>query len=892
MPQQFGQSQSPEVQSFGQVPPQEQAEQMFKDGFTQAAYSVLYAKFPDMAPNVITFKILKADAQEGDAVGAFIVLHESKPIYVPVIMTSGELKPMDLVYYKELNIFLPLSSQWLDEVSKMNLDEMGEGTTVPSGVPTDVDLTKIVIPPGSSTGRYGYASAEKDLDHGAKVMFKEALDSSYESPPNQFLDVIRKGPLGMLEGLKLAFERRPLLLQKLAGHYGVKALEEAFKEGYLKARMEKVAAAPPGFVKVATIDTPTEELKELFPEKMGEAFSSITKQGYAVHDSRAGITKIAVKVENNIRLDSPGNEAGYYKLFFLDGPQRNYFVIPHPVGVSDSRRRGPYVRQSRFQHHRQPIPYLVISTDGKEAWICDDAAGEKIFDSKEVNDSKIAKILKGSGGSTPKVNSFGFFIHNTDGHIGGTEPFIIGEVVKDGDRTKVRKRYGSCTIVIDDDPTRKIIDKVGKTGLIFLPKDSQWVSIVDNVKDNEDKPSDPTSPYSDSFEKHRRISVVNDPKLISRWMSAKLQEVGAPSVVVKKADAHTWWFSDIPSPVPVDVALPKLASENNISTADAAGILRDAQRNGQSYSFILGYNEMAKLGAELAKVAQPPVPAPTPQQAPQAPPPQGPPPQDPAMAGQDPAMMGQDPAMMGQDPAMMGMAPPASPVNPAELAIAEVTQQLAQQNELQQQQTQSQVDQLTQQMQLQQQANDMVVSVLQGIQQRTQEISNASGGQIPAEAMESPMAAGQMIAPTPGPDEMPPPMPSMDTESTMNPETVASQINPEMVDMVEDFQGQDVFDAGAVGMLSSAPILQEVVSSYVPNLEKSLDNLGRILLTLWLQEKDAKEQLGDEVFIGLEDKLRTVFKNMGDVILNINQNAIIPQSDAEQQLDMVSGPQG
>ena len=63
-------------------------------------------------------------------------------------------------------------------------------------------------------------------------------------------------------------------------------------------------------------------------------------------------------------------------------------------------------------------------------------------------------------------------------------------------------------------------------------------------------------------------------------------------------------------------------------------------------------------------------------------------------------------------------------------------------------------------------------------------------------------------------------------------------------------------------------------------------------MTLWLQEKDAKEQLGDEVFVGLEDKLRTVFKSMGDVILNINQNAIIPQSDAEQQLDMISGPQG
>lgn len=878
MPSQFSQSQSPEVQSYGQIPPQEQAEQMFKDGFTQSAYSVLYAKFPDMAPNVITFKILKAEAQEGDAVGAFIVLHENKPIYIPVIMTSGELKPMDMVYYKELNIFLPLSSQWLDEVSKMNLDEMGEGTTMPPGVATDVDLTKLIIPPGSSTGRYGYASASDDLDHGAKVMFKEALDSTQDFPKDQFLSIVRTGPAVMLDGLKIAFAQRPSLLQKLAAHYGVKAIESAFKDGYQKAAMEKTAAVAPGFVKVATMDTPAEELQELFADKAGNAFSDITKRGYAVHDSRTGITKIAVKVENNIRLDSPGNEPGYHKLFFLDGPQKNYFVVPHPVGISNMYGRGPYMRESRFQHHRQPIPYLVIGTDAKEAWVCDDVAGEKIFDGEEVNNSNIANILKGKGGGTPKLNSFGFFIHNTDGRIGVTEPFIIGEIVTDGGQTKVRARHSSCTLIIDDDPTRKIIDKVGKTGLVFLPKNSQWVSIVANVDKDAESPA---SYWGPDFEKNRRISVVNDPKLISRWMNAKLQEVGAPSVVVKKAEAHTWWFSDIPTPVPVEVALTKLASENNISTEDAAGILRDAQHNGQSYSFILGYKEMAKLGTELAKVAQPPAAAPqaAPRQQPQG---------QPQSQGQQ---LPQDPAMMGQDPAMMGMAPQTPQVNPAELAIAEVTQQLAQQNELQQQQTQSQVEQLTQQMQMQQQANDMVVAVLQGIQQRTEEISNASGGEIPPEAMESPMAAGQLIAPTPGPDEMPPPTPYMDTESTLNPETVANQINPEMVDMVEDFQGQDIFDAGAVSMLSSAPILQEVVSSYVPNLEKSLDNLGRILLTLWLQEKDAKEQLGDEVFVSLEDKLRTVFKSMGDVILSINQNAIIPQSDVEQQLNMVSGPQ-
>lgn len=881
MPQDYSQSASPQVQSYGQVPPQEQAEQMFKDGFTQSAYAVMNSKFPDMAGNVVTFKILKADAQEGDAVGAFIILHGEKPVYIPVIMTSGELKPMDLLYYKELNIFLPLSAQWLSEISKMDLDSLGEGANMSPSIPTDVDISRAVIPPPTGTGRYGYASADDELDHGTKAMFKQALDSSQDLPKSQFLSAVRTGPRVMLDGLKLAFAQHPSLLQKLAGHYGVNALKDAFQEGYDHAARTKTASVEAGFLKVATMETSSDELQRLFGEKAGDAFSNITKQGFAVHDSRQGIEKVAVKVENNIRLDAPGNEAGYYKLYFLLGPEKNYFVVPYPVGVSNRFERGPYIRHSRFRHHREPIPYLVISTDAKEAWICDDAAGQKIFQGEDVLNSKISKLLKGEGGTRPKANSFGFFIHKTGDRIGATEPFTIGEVVTEEGRTKVRKRYGDCTIVIDDDPSRKKIEKPGKTGLIFLPKSAQWVSIVDNVKENE---SDPNCPCSPEFEKQRRISIVNDPKLISRWMNAKLQEVGAPSVVVKKAESHTWWFSDLASPVGVEVALPKLAQDYGISAADAAGILRDAQRNGQSYSHILGPNDIVKLSSELVKMAQPPGGAPA--QPQQAPPQQGPPQGAPPQGG-----MPQDPAMMGQDPAMMGQ-PQLPQVNPAELAIAEVTQQLAQQNEMQQQQTQSQVDQLTQQLEMQQQANDMVVSVLQGIQQRTQEISNASGGQVPAEAMEAPAAAGQLIAPMPSPEEMPPPTPYMEEEGpNASPETIAQQINPEMVDMVEDFQGQDIFDAGAVGMLSSAPVLQEVVSSYVPNLEKSLDNVGRILLTLWLQEKDSKEQLGDEVYVSLEDKLRAVFKSLGDVILSINQNAITPQSDVEQQLDIVSGPQ-
>jgi hypothetical protein len=70
-----------------------------------------------------------------------------------------------------------------------------------------------------------------------------------------------------------------------------------------------------------------------------------------------------------------------------------------------------------------------------------------------------------------------------------------------------------------------------------------------------------------------------------------------------------------------------------------------------------------------------------------------------------------------------------------------------------------------------------------------------------------------------------------------------------------------------------------MVSTYIPNLEKSLDNIGRVLLTLWMDESKIKEDIGDETYIGLEDNLRTVFKGLGQLILKINSNTAVLRAD-------------
>ncbi len=99
----------------------DQTAQLFEQGFSQMAYNVLMSKLPDIVGDVVTFKILDTDAESGLGVGAFVVMRNDNPLYIPVVMSDNNIKPLELVYHKALNIFLPLSNRWLDEIDKTSL---------------------------------------------------------------------------------------------------------------------------------------------------------------------------------------------------------------------------------------------------------------------------------------------------------------------------------------------------------------------------------------------------------------------------------------------------------------------------------------------------------------------------------------------------------------------------------------------------------------------------------------------------------------------------------------------------------------------------------------------------------------------------------------------------
>lgn len=878
---------SPEINALRQGPPgPDPTEDLFKQRFADMAYQTLNSKFAELGPHVVTFRILKTDVTEGSGVGVLILDYNHRTIYIPVVMVDSVLKPMELFYHKELNVFLPLTLQWLDEIMRDSVSELGESAQLPAEVPQDVNIRDLVFPPITSTGRVGYASVADAHSADAARLFKEAAFQNLDVHP-AFLDVLRQAPRVALDGVKLAFSQQPALLQKLASHYGIPAIVSAMQEGYSHA-LTKEAAAPtvePGEVTLYGPHTPADQFRNAFGTGASEAFGELIKTGYVVKDARKGVSRTVVKVQKPVRLNSPGPQAGWFRLFFADGAPGVYYVIPFP---KEKGYGGGCIAQSDYymdtgNTHKSPTEYLILHSNGKEAWTCNDVVGESLPNDTdpEISGSRLGKILDKGAGDKPTVGSYGVFVCKHGQHAQATKPFRVEKVVSDGGIVRIFTEYSASRYVIDGDPSRKKFQATQNAQVVFVPNTAKFVKIMQMSSDP--KSEDDYRKVRD-YERNRKNSVVDDPAMLLRSVGRILSDAGAEKVNVKQAGTGQWWVGPRPFTEAFfeGPAIVKIANHYGVSVEDARALLEHADQTAPAEVYVLGAPEAQRVKVAFHKIAQPPMAGPPPAGSLPAGPPAGALPESmPGPQGTAGPMAPGMPGIPGMDPTMMGQMPTPG-VSSTDLAIGEAVQQLQTQTEMQNQATQAQMDQMQQQLAMQQQSTEQLVGVLQGIQQRSQEIEAATGGVIPPQAIESPEVAAGTLAPPPMP---PPPAPPIMDQEAVSPEMIAQQINPEMVSQVEDFQQRELFDTAAVSMLAEAPLLQEIVAAYVPNLEKGLDNLGRILLTLWMQEEKTKVAIGDSAFISLEDKLRSVFKNLGEIILNLSHNATsTPPEETQSQV--------
>jgi hypothetical protein len=836
----------------------DQTKPLFEQGFTQMAYNVLMSKLPHIGPDVVTFKIINSDPSTGSAVGTFILRRQGETLYIPVVMADNQLKPLDILYYRDMNVFVPLTKDWLSQVDKASMSEMGYGTRLPPTVNSDVDIRRAIVPP--VTGRFSYAS-----DSSAAVVFDQARAGGSSSRPS-FLEFMRMAPNQVKKAAARVFEQNPKLLKTAVWHYGANSLVHA-----LEVLPEKTASHylpnKGGALFVADETVSPDQFRAVFGPRAAIAFQNVIKGGYAANDTRTGLNR-PVKVSPYMLLTEP-DAPGAYEFVSAEGKQVKALVFPSHLMIFRHSTDGMATRFGKAPPDRGgatcPTP-LVIFEDG-QAYHGNLPVGEKL-ELGALNGTQLLNKFTESGGE-PVVGGLGIFVRIDSRGMSATDVVRVRSVANDSDgvrRVTVTKGDGYS------DPMILLTDTNSRTGSLIVPPGDRVAHLPASYKFLPVSSMTHTSP------------VIGDSRAIERMVSESLTKEGAEQHVVRFSPANGWTVNGgNRGSLKIAGAIEKLARDANIHADEAAVLVKEAAQSGRATFFSVPAKGLGRVRHKLAAAQQSPM---------------------------EPSMM--DPNMQAQ---MAAAQPPPMP-SPVDMAVAEQTQSIM-----------GQMQALQQQLQM-----------LQSVQSRSQQIATGGGAAgapaAAAAAMGGPMPMGPQPVPQMGMDPnamqmqqqgmmdpnamqmqqqgamdpnamqmqgMDPNAMQMQQQGAMDPnaaqqspmammtaddgsiESVQNQINPQFLEQAASLQDSGIFDAAALASMAQAPSLKELTAAYIPNLEKALDNLGRVLLTLYMDESRIKADLGVETFLTVEENLRNTFKGLGELLLKINQSTVILRGPYEPE---------
>jgi len=870
----------------------DQATALFERGLSDQAYNLLLAKLPELAQDVCTFKVLDSDLDHGMGVGAFVVLRHDQPLYVPVCMVENALKPLDLVYSKSLDLFVPLSKAWLDELDKTALSSLGKGVKTPDTLYRDVDISGVMVPPRS--GRFSYAAWEPIvLADVARVLHRETLEKLAAEPQIVLLEFLDRAPNTVKVAFAAVLKKRPRLLKQASQIYGVQPLLESLTPRLEKVATDQAAAKQQygGGLWIADRDTTPAEFRRIFGEKAGEAYANVRRTGYAAKDERRQHNRAVIEQPNQHWTEP--RQPGLYALFGTDGRPRQAFVMPNPIDLmADSPRYGrrpitpgktpppdrvyPYGRPSESPARRTQPEFFAVFEGGDYLQLprlvaqgnpADEVAGGELPDA----------VFKDRAGAPRQ--GLGFFVRRQGSTFQATAPVEIKSVTTDSEGTR-RLRVTSPAGFHEKQIFTEAAHPHGSLwmpqgqNIVYLPRDFVWVPLKTRLESGE---------------------VLTTPHDLSSWAMSALPAVGARKVALLSAGAGQFSIGGARALGRVP-ALKKVAQEYELPVETVHVLLDKAASERRVEFWVTSTEKLARAQLLLTKQA-----ASDDKSKRKAKPESGQGLDESQDLEADP--MG-GPAMDPQAAAMMAASAAPPTPSPSDLAAMEMEQQIAQEMQKLQEKAQmlAALTQRTQEIAGGAPVPPMVQTQALGAPPPSQNLATgapmgmaappmAGGTNTPMNGLAGaappgvdpsmmgaapggalPMAPDDPFSdPTMGP-EAPPPMAMMGPDGP-SAHAIESQINPQFLEQAAALASGDVFDAAALSSLAQSPAVKELVGQYLPNLEKALDNLGRVLLTLWLQEPTLRGDVGEAAFADLEDNLRSTFKNLGDLVLKLSQSA-------------------
>lgn len=277
----------------------------FEDSFSELAYSTLQNSYPELLSKVVGFQVIDSNDDKSKALAIFGLKLGSKYFYIPVFFLSGRVKPLELIYNKDEDQFIPLERDWISLISKSQEMDIGQAIPRPSVGLSNPNLERYATPP--RTGRTVTASATDS---------SSILDSLLSPGKETSIDIV-----GILATADPIVKKSYLKLLD-----SVENLDTYFEVndwGLLKEAISRTSWS--SFPEEVTFQY-IEDITDPHLEGDRELSSRLLKQGFVLLDKRAGMAVDSYFTDSVEKFESI-TDNGIYKIMDSMGEVKNYLAF-------------------------------------------------------------------------------------------------------------------------------------------------------------------------------------------------------------------------------------------------------------------------------------------------------------------------------------------------------------------------------------------------------------------------------------------------------------------------------------------------------------------------------------------------------------------------------------
>lgn len=460
--------------------PESANRRQFEDDFGSLAYQFVQDRAPAMIPYLLGFEVVDRNEDGSKAVGIFGYKVDDDFYYIPAFFLNNQVRGVDMILNKKTNQFVPLTEKWIDFIVNKHSIRIGSpASNEVRDTMRNPDLT-FVQRPQTALGKIAEDNSpwtpteawEHIKEATAKLLSDEAFNdmiagvaergSLMKSAESKYVkDFMEKvgGPECMSSFLRtlhdVDFANAYLSLYKDA--------EAVFTDKLVNAsihvdRMRKAAEAAPkvrivsatsGLAKGAE-DTPAADVGEADkPLSFEENARQIVEHDFTIEDERkdeevSRVTDDKALVDFEHRFQPPDGP-GRYNFMMSDGMSREGVMLNAVLSPSCDKKNTLIVFEDDGNILTEACPRSVITTEFSEDSQKDDAGDDlkKLFDrAKPISEIEIGDV-------DPRRNEGKPYLFVDDkGNAAG--PFFIKFSLADGDHIRFGTGWGSDAKIVTD----------------------------------------------------------------------------------------------------------------------------------------------------------------------------------------------------------------------------------------------------------------------------------------------------------------------------------------------------------------------------------------------------------------------------------------------------------